>query len=186
MSVTDIIRDINALEPKMLTRVKLFLTKLEKENISIVISESRRSLERQKWLYAQGRTRPGAVVTWTLKSKHIDGLAIDVAFLINGKASYNGDWQALGKIGESCGLAWGGRWTTPDKPHFEFNPNIQDSMISNETQQSQPVEPHWAEPAEQYFIGKGYVTDKKDLNAPLTRGEFYVILQRLLKDKGIL
>lgn len=186
MSVTAVIRDINALEPKMLKRVKLFLSKLEKEKIGIVISESRRSSERQKWLYAQGRTRLGAIVTWTLKSKHIEGLAIDVAFSINGKTSYNGDWQRIGAIGESCGLAWGGRWSTPDKPHFEFNPNIIDNMIIDETQQTKPPEPHWAEPAEEYFISKGYVTDKKDLNAPFTRGEFYVIMQRVFKDKGIL
>lgn len=32
-------------------------------------------------LYAQGRTTPGPIVTWTHKSAHVAGLAIDVAIL---------------------------------------------------------------------------------------------------------
>ena len=39
-----------------------------------------RSIERQKALYDQGRTRPGPVVTWTMNSKHLRGMAFDVAF----------------------------------------------------------------------------------------------------------
>lgn len=42
------------------------------------INEGVRTLDRQKWLYASGRTRKGPIVTKTLKSKHIkqaDGFA---------------------------------------------------------------------------------------------------------------
>jgi peptidoglycan L-alanyl-D-glutamate endopeptidase CwlK len=28
-------------------------------------------------------------------------------------------WNRVGDIGEECGLAWGGRWKNPDRPHFE-------------------------------------------------------------------
>jgi hypothetical protein len=44
----------------------------------ILVVEGLRTLERQKQLYAQGRTTPGKIVTWTLKSKHIDGKAVDI------------------------------------------------------------------------------------------------------------
>lgn len=44
--------------------------------------ETWRSLARQEWLYAQGRTRPGKIVTSAVpgKSTHFYGLAIDPAF----------------------------------------------------------------------------------------------------------
>jgi len=29
-------------------------------------------------------------------------------------------WVTLGKLGESLGLEWGGRWKTPDLPHFQI------------------------------------------------------------------
>lgn len=38
--------------------------------VDFKVIEGVRSLERQKFLYAQGRTRPGPKVTWTLNSKH--------------------------------------------------------------------------------------------------------------------
>jgi len=29
-------------------------------------------------------------------------------------------WVTLGKLGESLGLEWGGRWSKPDRPHFQI------------------------------------------------------------------
>jgi hypothetical protein len=29
-------------------------------------------------------------------------------------------WDQIGAIGEAQGLKWGGRFTHPDRPHFEF------------------------------------------------------------------
>src|SRR3990167_8768121 len=69
-------------------------------------------------------------VSWTKHSKHLDGLAIDIApyetFLLHGadKIQWDGTdpiWLKMGAIGESLGLRWGGRWMkTPDPGHFEF------------------------------------------------------------------
>ncbi|MEK7556378.1 MAG: M15 family metallopeptidase [Patescibacteria group bacterium] len=84
------------------------------------ISEGRRSQARQNLLFAQGRTRPGNIVTWVQRSKHTSGIAFDLGF-----AGYDPDsvperwWKTAGEIGEALGLTWGGRWSTPDKPHFE-------------------------------------------------------------------
>ena len=61
--------------------------------------------------------------TWTLKSKHIEGKAIDLCPVINGKNAWNADesiWERMGKIGEENGLTWGGRWEQKDLPHFEI------------------------------------------------------------------
>ena len=45
----------------------------------VIVVEGVRTKQRQRDLFAQGRTKPGKIVTWTLMSKHIDGLAVDLA-----------------------------------------------------------------------------------------------------------
>jgi len=59
-----------------------------------------------------------------LLSFHNYGLAFDVvpkAYMNHPTWNPEGAlWPKLGAIGESLGLSWGGRWSTPDKPHFEF------------------------------------------------------------------
>lgn len=45
----------------------------------VIVVEGVRTIQRQRDLYEQGRTKPGKIVTWTMNSKHIDGLAVDLA-----------------------------------------------------------------------------------------------------------
>jgi len=87
--------------------------------IPVRVTSTRRSAEEQRRLYAQGRTEPGPIVTWTLNSAHVDGRAFDVT--IEGAAEYEADpeaWDLLGELGESLGLDWGG--TYGDFGHFEL------------------------------------------------------------------
>ncbi len=54
------------------------------QHVQFRVTETRRTLERQKWLYAQGREDPhrhSPVVTWTLDSRHRWGLAADLAMI---------------------------------------------------------------------------------------------------------
>lgn len=85
-----------------------------------------RSFETQAATYAQGRSTPGPVVTNAKPgdSYHQYGLAVDVVPTVyKGLPDWNPGgplWAQIGAIGERAGLTWGGRWSTPDKPHFEF------------------------------------------------------------------
>jgi hypothetical protein len=45
----------------------------------VILLETRRTEARQRWLFAQGRTRKGKIVTWTMDSRHRFGLAVDFA-----------------------------------------------------------------------------------------------------------
>lgn len=67
-------------------------------------------------------------VSWTTRSLHLTGDAIDICPY----AQYDahgadkllweaGDpiWQKIGAIGEALGLTWGGRWTKKDMGHFQ-------------------------------------------------------------------
>jgi peptidoglycan LD-endopeptidase CwlK len=97
-----------------------------------------RTLAEQEALYAQGRTKPGKIVTnakagW---SYHNYGLAVDIVMIHDkdGNGSYEtaswdqtidldgdgiSDWQEVVTIFKAHGWAWGGDWKFKDAPHFE-------------------------------------------------------------------
>ena len=111
-------RDINELTPTAQKACRLFLKKCEEAGLNIFITETYRSQERQNELYAQGRTEPGQIVTWTLHSRHTSRRAWDIA--VNGPILYDiSVIERAGEIGKQLGITWGGYWDTPDKPHFE-------------------------------------------------------------------
>ena len=89
--------------------------------IDYILTCTLRTQAEQEELYAQGRTKPGAKVTWTLASKHIEGKAFDIAVMKNGKITWDErEYEQAGIIGEEAGLEWGGRFKTPDRPHFQI------------------------------------------------------------------
>lgn len=115
-------RRIATLEPHVRPLARQLVEAALGEDILLVITEGRRTLERQQKLYAQGRTAPGPIVTWTMKSRHLTGEAVDVGVLVDGVLVWPDDdalWERIGQLGEAAGLRWGGRWKKPDRPHFE-------------------------------------------------------------------
>jgi peptidoglycan LD-endopeptidase CwlK len=72
-----------------------------------------------------------AGVSWTTRSKHLTGDAIDICpydtYALTGPDKLRWDerdpvWYRIGAIGEALGLRWGGRWTQKDMGHFEYMP----------------------------------------------------------------
>lgn len=90
-----------------------------------IISGLRSYAEQDAW-YAQGRTRPGDVVTNARGgySNHNFGIAFDVGLFERNQ--YLGEspmYKAVGALGEELGLEWGGNWrTVVDQPHFQLRP----------------------------------------------------------------
>lgn len=108
---------------------------IEISEVDFTVLEGVRTLERQRELYAQGRTAPGKIVTWTMKSRHIEGKAVDLV-------PYPLDWNDLEKFNkikdamfqaareQDVNLRWGADWDGDgkyrekgeyDSPHFELN-----------------------------------------------------------------
>lgn len=135
-------RDLSVLNPPIKKIAELWLQECKDNNLNVLIIETKRTKERQYYLYGQGRTQKdlinvgipvayanpkGKKVTWTLNSRHIGGNAFDFVPLTKKGVP---DWNDLktfneaGKIAESLGATWGGNWKTPDKPHIEFTGNI--------------------------------------------------------------
>jgi hypothetical protein len=101
---------------------------LELSSQDFQIVQGNRTQAEQNSLYEQGRTKPGKVVTWTRKSNHIGGSALDFAAWVDGKVSW--DAKLYPKIGDAfkqaslelgIGINWGGNWRTKDWGHIELN-----------------------------------------------------------------
>jgi hypothetical protein len=94
--------------------------------------EGYRSLERQEWLYEEGRTRPGHRVTnMRVPSYHGFGLAADIVpvVLVDGiPRGFSWDfpddvWALWGHCARAHGLVWGGDWNSlKDLPHVQPKP----------------------------------------------------------------
>jgi len=122
MSVTTTCRDINELTPNAKLACQLLFQECYKQGIiDIFITETYRSQERQNYLYAQGRTRAGQIVTWTLESNHKPRRAWDIAISPPKSLYDNNTLNKVGTIAKKLGIVWGGTWTNNmDKPHFEI------------------------------------------------------------------
>lgn len=117
----------NALEhlhPLFREKVKALLEKLAAEGLPFLVFEGFRSPQRQRRLYAQGRTTPGRIVTkarpWL--SNHQYGVAADFVLFEHGAWSWDDSgakgkwWDRLHELGREVGLeplSW-------EKPHLQL------------------------------------------------------------------
>ena len=121
MDITKVCNDITELDQDTQAAVKEFVRICKEKGLPIKIFETYRPQARQDYLYAQGRTRPGNKVTWTLNSFHTTRRAFDVIhkdLLWNAPESF---WKAVAEVGKSIGLNSGYYWTKQDRPHFQLD-----------------------------------------------------------------
>jgi len=71
--------DLSALDPAFREKLEKVMERLRTEfGHTVTVVETARSQSRQEQLYAQGRSAPGPVVTWTKNSRHTKGMAADL------------------------------------------------------------------------------------------------------------
>lgn len=123
------------LHPKVAEYRDELVERSNSRGIDVVITEGHRTEERQRSLYAQGRSENGQIVTYAKagESYHNYGLAIDYALrLENGdvvwdiKRDDNGngkaDWLEVASIAKELGFEWGGDWENfKDYPHLQMD-----------------------------------------------------------------
>lgn len=98
---------IHALHPALAERVTWLIQVAEYYGASIAVVSGLRTQAEQDRIYAQGRTAPGPIVTWTRSSAHTSGRAVDLAFRVSGAVTYSVPawwWDALGYLGSLAGL----------------------------------------------------------------------------------
>jgi len=97
-------RSLDRLAPAFRRRVERVIERMRSEyGHDVRLVEGYRTQERQHHLYAQGRTRPGAIVTWTRNSLHTRGLAADL--LVDGSYDNPVGYARLAEVAREEGLA---------------------------------------------------------------------------------
>lgn len=89
------------------------------------VTQGLRTFEESNELYAQGRTKPGQIVTNAKagQSFHNYGLALDFCLLVNDKMYWKVDanWMKVVNVFKSHGFEWGGDWKSlKDYPHVQM------------------------------------------------------------------
>lgn len=137
-NVTTANRDIKSLKPLAQQAAQLFLDTCKARGIDIFVTEYYRSQARQDWLYEQGRSRPGKVVTWTRLSNHTSGYAWDIAVSPPYDLYDSKIIAKAGEVAKELGIEWGGNWRQQDTPHFQIDENWK--MPSNDQKYEKAVE----------------------------------------------
>ena len=95
--------DIARLAPEFRERLERVIDRMRQEfGHAVRVIETVRSQARQDALFAQGRTEPGPVVTWTKNSKHGKGLAADL--MVDGQWQNPEGYAHLADIAKQEGL----------------------------------------------------------------------------------
>ncbi len=96
-------RDVARLDPEFRDRLERVMDRMRQEfGHTVAIVETVRSQARQDALFAQGRTAPGPVVTWTKNSKHGKGLAADL--VVDGQWQNPAGYARLAELAKQEGL----------------------------------------------------------------------------------
>ena len=127
-------RKLEDLHPIVRAKAVEMKRRVEAElGVELIITSTVRDDEAQNALYAQGRTKPGKIVTNAKAghSWHNFKLAFDVVPVRHGKPVWgtSGEdgklWNRIGEIGEECGLEWAGRWKKfIETAHFQYTQGL--------------------------------------------------------------
>lgn len=117
---------LKKVHPELARRVRMVIENLAKAGMQVEVVQGLRTIAEQDALFAQGRSKPGRVVTNARggQSNHNYGLAVDVVPFANSKPNWNAPnsiWIAIGGEAEKLGLEWGGNWKKfLDRPHIQL------------------------------------------------------------------
>lgn len=102
--------------------VKVMEEAIKESPLDFGITEGLRTLEKQKELFESGKSQ-------TMNSRHLRGLAVDIAIFIDGKVNW--DFPNYKLVADhikevakklNTPLQWGGDWISfKDGPHFELH-----------------------------------------------------------------
>lgn len=118
-------KNIATLHPQVAFLAERLIRQATAQGIDARVICGLRTNAEQDALFAQGRTKPGRIVTHSRggTSWHNYGAAFDIG-IFHG-SEYLGEsplYKEVGKIGKGFGLEWGGDWKFLDEPHFQLRP----------------------------------------------------------------
>ena len=204
-------RNINDLHPAVARGCRELIARMNCAGFSAVgVSSTFRCHETQEHLFAQGRTRPGNIVTNARggQSWHNWRLAFDIFQNIRGQEWNNPQFfETAGRIWQEMDGEWGGSWTSfRDMPHFQatFGLTLADlragrTVPANAKMQWEKEElsmvyrtvadmPDWAQPGIQQLIDlnvlAGRTPDNLDIDENMMR--ILIVVRRMFDRAGLM
>lgn len=200
-------RDISLLRPDVEANCRKWLELCKAAGLNVLVTQTVRDEEYQRSLYAQGRTKPGSIVTnSTTPTFHSAkaGLAFDFCKNVKGHEYDDTEFfREAAAIAKKIGFSWGGDWKSfVDMPHIQWDNHGEwtSAMIragkypptmplwgdQNEEQEENEVRyntvkecPSWAQKTVQKLIDRGYLSgDGKGLNLSEDMIRIFVIHDR--------
>jgi len=127
------IENLGSLNKKALAKLEPFVAAVEAllapKGVTVEVISGLRSWSAQAALYAQGRTKPGRIVTKARpgSSWHNYGLAIDLGLFkdgvyLDGRNPTLADklYAEIGALAGKMGIEWAGNWKSfQETPHFQ-------------------------------------------------------------------
>lgn len=119
-------RDLTLLRDDVEANCRKWLELCKEAGLNVLVTNTVRDAEYQAHLYAQGRTRPGSIVTNSkLPTFHSDqaGLAFDFCKNVKGhEYDDNAFFHKAAAIAKGLGFSWGGDWKSfVDMPHIQWD-----------------------------------------------------------------
>jgi len=117
-------RSLDDLRPDVRANAEAWLAECRAQGLDVLVTQTLRDDEYQAALYAQGRTKPGQIVTNSkVTTFHGAGLALDVCQNIKGQEYSDPAFFAnVAILAKHMGFSWGGDWKSfPDRPHFQWD-----------------------------------------------------------------
>lgn len=118
-------RDLTILAPRFAEAVQNSIAECNARGLDAYVYEGYRSAQLQAIYYARGRTvkPPPNTVTnarTNLNSWHGYGLAVDVISRSKRWDQPESWFRKVAEVFKANGCKWGGDWTRPDRPHFQW------------------------------------------------------------------
>ena len=181
-------REIDRLRPDVAANCRKWLELCKESGLNVLITKTVRDREYQEYLYAQGRTRPGSIVTnGKAPTFHADNVGCAFDFCKNVKGHEYDDnafFHKAAAIAKGMGFSWGGDWKSfVDKPHIQWDNRgewTSNMILAGNFPPEMPVWgeeetevryntvkecPEWAQETIQKLIDKGYLSgDGKGLD----------------------
>ena len=117
-------RDLKLLRDDVEANVRILLRLCEAERLPVLITQTVRDDEYQAYLYAQGRTRPGNIVTNSKRTTfHGAGLAVDFCKNVKGQEySDRAFFDRVIALAKQVGFSSGADWKSfPEQCHLQWD-----------------------------------------------------------------
>lgn len=141
-------RSLADLRPDVRVNVETLLSLCREQGLNVLVTQTKRDNEYQAYLYEQGRSRPGSIVTNSKTTTfHGAGLAID--FCENRKGHEYDDasfFLNVAIIAKHIGFSWGGDWKTfKDRPHLQWDNHGKYTTVMLRAGYTCPMMPNYEE-----------------------------------------